>query len=145
MMAYNAGASPYSGLPEAAPYEGIEHYDYPHPTQQFNGYNYASHQVYVQHSATPNSPAPSYPPQYSELSAGQRQDPALKSGGAYSQEQSEPSSPLPWWRKHLLILCIVAVVVIGVAVGGGVGGALAAEKNKTSAKSENGTGGFLEK
>ena len=124
--------NPYSGLPEAVPYEGIEHYTYPAPAQQFNGPTHTTQAPYVQQQSVPNSPTPSGPPQYSELSAGRHQVPAAKSATAYAEEQPERPSTVPWWRRHLILLCIVAVVVIGTAVGGGVGGALVAEKKKSN-------------
>lgn len=134
-MSQKTGTSPYTSLPQAVPYGGIEYYDQPDPNYQTNYNALPTHQNYTPQHGDPSSPVPSYPlPQYSELSGAQASQPVTTEPKlpATLVEGQTASKEIPWWRRHILLLCIAAVVVIGGAVGGGVGGALAAEKKKNN-------------
>lgn len=47
-------------------------------------------------------------------------------------EEHTTNAKAPWWRRHIVFLCIAGIVIVGAAVGGGVGGALVSEKNKSN-------------
>ncbi|KAI0599032.1 hypothetical protein F4775DRAFT_552625 [Biscogniauxia sp. FL1348] len=51
-----------------------------------------------------------------------------------AEEQPEPK-PVPWWKRHLIVIVVGIIIIIGAIIGGVVGGVKSQGQNRSTAAS----------